>query len=164
MEKITATYKGLITGALMIAVMLVCFYGLKLPFNGKEQYLVYTLYTAGIVWGLLDYKKTAGGAIKFKGYFSTAFKTFVIVTLMMVIFTYIFYTLNTQYRDNGITENNKLLLQEGNHTPAEIENNARQLKKIFMPMMLGINTFKYLILGVLVTVVGAGFLSSKNNN
>jgi hypothetical protein len=81
----------------------------------------------------------------------------------MVIFTYIFYKFNTQYRDNGIAENNKLLLQEGNHTPAEIENNALQLKKIFMPMMLGINTFKYLILGVLVTVVGAGFLSKKNN-
>jgi hypothetical protein len=163
MAKIAATYKGLITGALMIALMAICFYGLKLPFNGKEQYLVYTIYTAGIVWSLLAYQKTAGGTIKFKDYFSAGFKTFVIVTLMMVIFTYIFYTLNTQYRDNGIAENNKLLLQEGNHTPAEIENNAQQLKKIFMPMMLGINTFKYLILGVLVTVVGAGFLSKKNN-
>ena len=68
---------------------------------------------------------------------------------------------NTAYRDAGIDENNKMLLQQGNHTPAEIESNAKQLKQIFMPVMLGIATFKYLILGALVTAIGSGFLSQK---
>jgi hypothetical protein len=54
-----------------------------------------------------------------------------------------------------------LLLQEGNHTAAEIESNANQLKQIFMPVMVGIATFKYIILGALVTAVGSGFLSRK---
>ncbi len=162
MENISATYKGLITGLLMIAITLLFFYVLKKPFNGKEQYAIYIIYIAGIIWSLLEFKKKATETTKFKDYFSIGFKTFIVVTLLMVLFTYVFYTFNTQIRDAGIAENNKLLLVEGNHTPAEINNNAEQLKKIFMPMMMGINTFKYLIIGVLITVAGAGFLSSQN--
>ena len=79
----------------------------------------------------------------------------------MVLYTFIFFKFNTAYRDAGIAENNAMLLKEGNHTPAEIESNANQLKQIFMPVMVGITTFKYLILGALVTAIASGFLSRK---
>ena len=80
----------------------------------------------------------------------------------MALFTYVFFTINIDFRDAKIIENNKLLLAEGNHLPKEIEENAKQLKKLFMPIMISSAMFRYLIIGALVTVIGAGFLSTKN--
>lgn len=161
LQKINATKKGLLTGFVMIGLILFFFYGLKWPLNGKEQYVIYSVYLAGILWSLVSFKQANTETKTFKEYFTSGFKTFVVVTLLMVVFTFIFFSFDTSYRESGIAENNKLLLAEGNHTPAEIEGNAAQLRKIFMPMMLGITLFKYLILGALVTAVGAGFLSQR---
>lgn len=161
LQKLNATRKGLLTGLLMAGLVLFFYYGLKYPLNGKEQYVIYSIYLAGIIWSLFAFMQAKGENKTFKEYFSTGFKTFIVATLLMVVFTFIFFSFDTSYRESGIAENNKLLLQEGNHTPAEIESNAQQLRKIFMPMMLGITTFKYLVLGALVTAVGAGFLSQR---
>jgi F0F1-type ATP synthase assembly protein I len=161
MKNIAAREKGIITGVLMVAAVLICFYGIHANVNGYTQYLAYGIYMAGILWCLFDFKKTAPAAANFKDYFSAGFKTFIVVVLIMAIFTYIFYSNNLQLRDGPIAENNRLLLLEGNKTPAEIEANASQLRKIFLPMMTGIFTFKYLIIGALVTAVGAAFLGQK---
>jgi len=161
LRDLNATKKGLITGLVMIGLALFFYYVLKLPVNQKEQYLLFTVYVAGIAWSLFSYKQASAGAKNFKSYFSTGFKTFIVVTLLMVLYTFIFFKFNTEYRDAGIAQNNVLLLKEGNHTAAEIESNAKQLKQIFMPVMVGIATFKYLILGALVTAIGSGVLSRK---
>lgn len=161
LQQINPTKKGLVTGLLMILVSLFFFYVLKMPVNQKEQYVLFLVYIAGIAWSLLAYKKSATEEKNFKSYFSAGFKTFIVATLLMVLYTFIFFKFNTAYREAGIAENNAMLLKEGNHTPAEIESNANQLRQIFMPVMIGITTFKYLILGALATAVAAGFLSRK---
>lgn len=161
LKNLNPTKKGLITGLLMVLLALFFFYVLKMPVNQKEQYVLFTVYIAGIAWSLYSYKQTAAEDKKFKSYFSTGFKTFIVVTFLMVLYTFIFFKFNTAYREAGIAENNAMLLQQGNHTPAEIESNANQLRQIFMPVMIGITTFKYLILGALVTAIASGFLSRK---
>ena len=162
MKTLKVQYIGLITAALMIAVSLIAFYALQLPIESNFQWVIYLIFVAGIVWSLLSLFKSNIEAKSFKDYFSAGFKTFVIVALLMALFTYIFFTINIDFRDAKITENNKLLVAEGNHLPKEIEENAKQLKKLFMPIMISSAMFRYLIIGALVTVVGAGFLSTKN--
>lgn len=161
MKNISARNKGLITGMLMILLSLFFFYVLKKPFESNYQYIIYTLYSTGIIWCLVDFKKAASGDLKFKDFFSAGFKMFVIVTLLMAIFVLVFFYANPQIRDAKFAENSKLLLAEGNHTPAEIESNANQMKRIFIPMMMGITTFAYLFLGALITAITAAFLSQK---
>lgn len=161
MKNISATYKGLATGGLMIVAFIVCYFGLKIPFNSKEQFIALTIYTAGVVWSLIAFKTAAAEEKKFKDYFQTGFKTFIVVTLLMVIYCMVFYNFNTGIRDAWIADNNQMLLKEGNHMPAEIAENAKKMKTMFLPMMVGINLFKYLIIGVLITVITAGFLSQK---
>jgi hypothetical protein len=161
LQNLTPTKKGLVTGLLMIGLALLFFYVLKLPLNQKDQYALFTVYIAGIAWSLFSYKQSDASDKNFKSYFSTGFKTFIVVTLLMVLYTFLFFKFNTAYRESGIAENNQLLLKEGNHTTAEIESNAKQLRQIFMPVMVGIATFKYLILGALVTAIGSGYLSRK---
>ena len=161
MKNLSATYKGVITGVLMIVLSLIFFYIFKLPINGKSQYVILLVFIAGVLWSLISYKLIETSTLSFKNYFSEGFKTFIVVALFMAVFTFIFYKLNTQIMENGIQENNLLLLKDGNKTPTEIKENADKLRDIFMPMMLAINTIKYLLLGSLVSVIAAAFLSQK---
>jgi hypothetical protein len=163
MKEINATKKGIIIAVLLIVVSLLLFYIFKLPENGNSQYAVLGLYITGILWSLISYKKFAPSNARFKEFFSTGFKTFIVVTFFMVIFTFIFYKFNPQILENAIIENNNLVMKEGNRTPVEIEENANKLRSIFMPMMLAITTIKFLILGTLISVIAAGFLSQKKN-
>ena len=164
MKNITATYKGVITGIAMIVACVVCYFALHIPFNSKEQFVVFAIYTAGIIWCLLSFNSNNKEEIKLKAYFQEGFKTFVVVTLLMVIYCIIFYKLETGIRDAWIANNNIELLKQGNKMPAEIEENARQMKTMFLPMMVGINLFKYLIIGVLITVITGGLLISQKKN
>ncbi len=162
MNNLSARSKGFVTGFLMVALSLFFFYVLKQPLESNYQYIIYLVYIAGIIWCLLDFKKQAGNVTpSFKEFFSTGFKMFVVVTLLMVLFVFIFFYLNPELRDDKFAENNRLLLIEGNHTPAEIEKNSEAMKRIFLPMMLGITSFIYLFLGALITTITSGFLSQK---
>lgn len=161
MKQLKTQYIGLITGALMIAASLVSFYVLKLPVESNFQLVVYLIFSAGIVWSLLNSFMYDAGKISFKDYFTVGFKTFVIVALLMAVFTYIFFSIHTDFRDAKIAENNQLILAQGNHLPQEIEENSKQLKKLFLPIMVSTAVFRYLIIGALVSAVAAGFISNK---
>ena len=157
-----ATYKGVITSLIMIAVSVVFFYQLQLPVNGSNQFFILMIFVAGILWTLISYNSTRpASAAGFKDFFSEGFKTFIVVALFMAAYTFIFYKLNPQILENSIKENNTLVLKEGNHTPAEIDENATKLRNIFMPMMLAINTIKYLFLGSLMTLLITAFLRKR---
>lgn len=160
--KPTPTQKGLITGALMIIASAFSSIILKNPVESYYQFIVYTIFCAGIVWCLLAYSKTAVDKKTFKDYFSVGFKTFIVITLLMTAYSYIYFSYHTEFRDNKIAENNRLLILEGNHLPNEIAENTKQLKKMFMPLMLSSSIFRYLIVGALVTAIAAGFISSRN--
>jgi hypothetical protein len=163
MKQTTPTQKGLLTGAVMILASLFSLYVLKNPVESYFQYVVYTIFTAGIVWTLISYSKSVTDKKSFSNYFSTGFKTFVVIALLMAVFAYIYFSFHPEFRDSKIAENSRMLLLQGNHLPKEIEENAAQLKTMFMPMMLSAAIFRYLMLGALITVIAAGFLSNKNN-
>jgi len=161
MSKLSSKYIGIITGIVMVAVALLLFYVFKLPAAGEAQYAVWGLYTAGIIWALVSYKSSAPADASFKNYFSEGFKCFVVAALIMVVYTFIFYKMNPQILEDAIRENNALILKEGNHIGPEIKENADKFRSIFIPAMMMTNTIIYLILGALVSVVGAGLLSQK---
>lgn len=160
MKKLTATHKGTITGLLMIVVSVVFFYVLKFPENGTNQLLVWLIFISGIIWSLVSYKMADPGSASLKNYFSEGFKTFIVVTLFMAVFTFVFYKLNPQILEDTIKANNILVQKEGDHTPAEIEENANRLRNIFMPMMLATKTLMYLFTGALISIIGAIILRS----
>ncbi len=151
--QINATRKGLITVMLMIAMSLFFFYTLKKPFDSSFQYIIYSIYFFGILWNMLIFNKQADINTRFKDYFSEAFKTFIVITLIMVIYNLIFLKFNPQILELKIVQNNVEILKEGNHTPAEIVDNANQMRSIFLPMMAAINIFLYLILGTIMSSV-----------
>jgi Protein of unknown function (DUF4199) len=163
MKNISAKYIGLITGGLMVLASLVLFYTFKLPDTGAIKYVCYAIYTFGIAYTLIKFKKNNTEDKEFKNYFSEGFKTFVVVVLVMSIFTFVFYKLNPQIFENTLAEINKYNAQDHDKTPGEVLENSNKLRSIFMPMTVATNTIMYLIIGALVTLIGAGFLSQKKN-
>ncbi|MBL0358017.1 MAG: hypothetical protein IPP72_14585 [Chitinophagaceae bacterium] len=61
MKQLKPQLIGLITGALMIIASVIAFYVLHLPNKSKAQYVVYLIYTTGIIWSLFAYHKSNAG-------------------------------------------------------------------------------------------------------
>jgi hypothetical protein len=163
MKQLTPTKKGLITGALMIIASLFSSEILKNPVESYFQFIIYSLFTGGILWSLIAHYKKNGNTISFKDYFSIGFKTFIVVTLLMAGFAYIYFSYHTEFRDSKIAENSQLLVKQGDHLQKEIEENANQLKKMFLPLMISSAVFRYLILGAMITAITGGYLSKNYN-
>jgi hypothetical protein len=163
MKQTTPAQKGLLTGALMIAASLFSLYVLKNPVESYFQYIIYSIFCFGIVFSMVVYYRTATDKKSFTNFFSTGFKTFVAVSLLMAAFAFVYFSFNTEFRDKQIAENSRLLILQGNHLPQEIKDQEALQKKVFLTMMISISIFRYLILGALITVIAAGFLSKKNS-
>ncbi|HTB51596.1 MAG TPA: hypothetical protein VK718_02390 [Ferruginibacter sp.] len=153
MNKITASRKGFITVSIMIILSLFFFYVLKQPVNSRDIYIIFAVYTIGILWGLISFSKTAMATTKFNEYFSEGFKIFIIVTFFMVLYTCLLNVFNPQIREVQFAINDQLTRQGFNYTPAEIAENNARLRSIYMPMTLAINTVLYLVLGTIITTV-----------
>lgn len=162
MQQIKPVNVGLITGLTMVCALLFSFYVLKNPVESNFQFAVYILFSLGIVFSLFIFsKKKEGMHAGFKDYFSTGFKTFVVVVFIMAVFTFIFFSFNTSFRDNKIAENTKLIIAQGNHLPNEIAGNEKKLRQMFLPIMVSSAVFRYLIIGAIVTAVAGGFFSQQ---
>lgn len=148
----------------MVAVFLLMFYSFHQPANGKVQYACFSIYTAAIIAALIRFKGISDPSKTFKDYFSEGFKAFVVMTLVMAVFTFIFYKINPQIIEHNLAEINKYNTQDSNKTPAEIADNSRQFRSSFVPMTVAMTTMLYLFLGALVSLIGAGLLSQKSNS
>jgi hypothetical protein len=163
MKNISARNKGLITGAVMIA-MSVGIYSAKNGFDNGLQYIVYTTYVAGILWTLFTFKKETRGEAGFKQYFAEGFKCFIVVTLLMVLFTLAFILMHPELKEQMATMMRADYANAKNLTPVDVENKIDAAKKFFLPGFLMGAMLSYLAIGALISAIGAGFLSVKKAN
>ncbi len=152
---------GILGGLIIIANVLLMAYVWKMPMTGFPQMVALILYIVIIILSLLSFYRDVKTTVGLKAYFSEGFKTFAVMAFLLLIFTFIYYKLNTGILEKGITDNDKLLLAEGNHTPQEIEENSGKLRSIFMPMMLSITTITLLITGCVVSLVTGAILKNR---
>jgi len=162
MKNLSATYKGLITGIVMVLISIgIYFY--RGSFENKLQYITYFTYIAGIIWALIGYKRSAAETKTFKNYFAQGFRCFIVVTLIMVVFTWVFLKMNPALKDEMATQYRADLVKQGNYTPAEIEGMVIKAKEYFITMLTSMAIFGYLLIGALVTLIGSAFLSQKKD-
>jgi len=163
MKLISARNKGLITGAVMVLTSLAIYFA-KHDFDNGLQYIVYTTYVAGILWTLFTFKKEKGNEAGFKQYFAEGFKCFIVVTLMMVLFTLVFILMHPELKEQMAILMRAEYANAKDMTPVDIENKINAAKKFFLPGFLMGATLSYLVIGALISVIGAGFLSVKKGN
>lgn len=130
----------------MIGLTLVFFYS-KLPFDSPVQYLVYVVYAAGIIWTIYGFSRSEENTNKFAAFFLQGFKCFIIVTLMMVTFTYIFNKMHPEFKDEIAKVYKEDLVKKGNSTPAEIAENIKKMNQYYLTMLISGAIFGYLLIG-----------------
>ena len=160
MKNLTATRKGILTGLIMIGFSLLIYYS-KGNFENGLQYITYAMYIAGIIWTLIAYQQSSSDNKTFKNYFSEGFKCFVVVTLLMVAFTFIFLKLNPGMKEDMALKTRAELNNKGNYMPAQVDEMVEKSKQYFVTMLVSMATFGYLIIGALITAITSGFLSQQ---
>jgi hypothetical protein len=160
MKNISAKYKGLITGSVMILIS-IGIYAAKNNFENGLQYIGYGTYVAGIIWTLFTYKRETSNTATFKQYFAEGFKCFIIVTLMMVLFTLVFIITHPELKEEMAALMRTEYSKSKDLLPVDIENKIVAAKKMYLPGYLMGAVLGYLFIGSLISVVGAGFLSQK---
>lgn len=163
MRKLNATTQGLITGLAMIAGSMLI-YRLQGNFDNNLQYIVYAMYIAGIIWAITHFKKHSSQKKNFKNYFSQGFKCFIVVTLLMVGFTWIFMVLNPGMEEEMAVNYRADLEAKKNYTAAEIDSMVAKASEYFTPMLISMAIFGYLIIGALVTVVASLVISKRERD
>ncbi|MDP4265147.1 MAG: DUF4199 domain-containing protein [Bacteroidota bacterium] len=157
MNKPTPLIKGAITGAVMAATSLLLIYT-KQPPDTNLQYLVYVFYAAGIGWTLFDYSRSDNYSGKFWDIVGQAFRCFIVVSLIMVVFTGVYTAMHPEIAEEAAKLYKADLLKEGNKTPAEIETLVETAKKQFLTGNIMLTIFGTLISGSIFTLAGAGLL------
>lgn len=160
LKNLNATKKGLITGLLMIGLALLFYYS-KQAFDSPFQYVIYVAYTFGVVWTLFDFARNGTHSNKFGEFFLQGFKCFVVVTLLMVLYTLAFNKMHPEFKDQMADAYKKELTVTGNKTPLEIEATVKQAKDYYLVMLVSGAIFVYLIIGVVVTLVTTLMLRSR---
>jgi hypothetical protein len=162
MKSISAKNKGIIISFLMMLLSFI-FYHLLTPQNlYLSRYLIISIFIVGLLWTLIDYKKSSNEA-SFKDLFNEGFKNFIVVTFFMALYSFIFYKiypLPYEY-ENFILNNKELLLKEGNRTAKEINDNAAQWRNYFVPLILSFYNFTFLILGTIISGITSYVFSKK---
>jgi Protein of unknown function (DUF4199) len=132
-------------------------------FSSIGQYIVYLIYTLGVIWAIIVFGKTKKHGNTFKEFFNEGFRCFIVVTLLMVVYTFIFSKMNTAYRDATAGLMRDDLRKLGNLTPAEIDSQVSAMKRNFALMMTAPAVFFYLIIGALVAAVTSAFITRNKD-
>ncbi|MFT3675182.1 MAG: DUF4199 domain-containing protein [Chitinophagaceae bacterium] len=157
MIKLTPLVKGAITGVVMLGITLVLS-SMKIPANSGAQYLIYATYAGGIIWTLMTYAGSGSFTGKFGELFGQGFRCFIVVTLILVIFTFIFSSMHPEFAEQSAQYYREDLVKANNLTPGEIDKQVASYKKSFTTTVVSMTIFQNLILGTIFTAAGAGFI------
>jgi Protein of unknown function (DUF4199) len=149
--------KGLITGILMIVSALIIFYTDQPP-DSPLQYLIYIIYAGGIIWTVVSHSYSASFAGKFSDLFSQGFRCFIVVTLLMVLFTGLFIKMHPEFAIQEARAYKEQLIKQKNKTPDEIDEIAAKVEKQYMISHISVSIFGYLIIGAGITAIVSALL------
>lgn len=156
--------KGIITGLIMVGIFLSLYYTNQ-PANSPYQYLLDLVYAGGIAWTLLHYARSQGYIASFKAIFSQGFRCFMVVTTIMVIFTWIFYANHPEISKEAGTHYREYLKDhEKDKTVVEKEQLAVAYEKQFTNLNVYSAVFGFLLRGIIFTAGGAALLLTRRRN
>ena len=144
----------------MMATSLIIYFYFK-SFDNSLQYVVYITYSVGLLWTLFTFSRTQAPDTGFGKYFTEGFKCFIVVTLLMVLFTYVFLKMQPDLKEQMAINYKAEMQKNVNMTPDEVLKNTVQMKKYFEVMLTSMAMFSYLLIGAFITAITAAVLMVK---
>lgn len=143
------------TAFLMMAISWLGFLN-DIPNPTTAQLLVYGFYALS-TWFLLFFNRSESQA--FKDFFQIGFRHFILVTLLMALFSYIFIQLHPNLIEDSAKQLRLAIQASNNRTPAEIERDVKLFIEGYPTAMVSRTIFGYLVVGSLVTVISSFLLT-----
>jgi len=120
------------------------------------QLSVYGFYALS-TWYLLFFNRKESQA--FKDFFQIGFRHFILVTLLMALFSYLFIQLHPNLVEDSAIQLRTTLQNTNNRTPAEIERDVKLFIEGYPTAMVSRTIFGYLVVGSLVTAISSFMLT-----
>jgi hypothetical protein len=120
------------------------------------QLSVYAFYSLS-TWYLLFFNRKESQA--FKDFFQIGFRHFILVTLLMALFSYLFIQLHPNLVEDSAIQLRTTLQNTNNRTPAEIERDVKLFIEGYPSAMVSRTIFGYLVVGSLVTAISSFLLT-----
>jgi hypothetical protein len=120
------------------------------------QLSVYAFYSLS-TWYLLFFNRKESQA--FKDFFQIGFRHFILVTLLMALFSYLFIQLHPNLVEDSAIQLRTTLQNTNNRTPAEIERDVKLFIEGYPTAMVSRTIFGYLVVGSLVTAISSFLLT-----
>ena len=127
-----------------------------IPNPTTTQLSVYGLYALS-TWYLLFFNRKESQA--FKDFFQIGFRHFILVTLLMALFSYLFIQLHPNLVEDSAIQLRTTLQNTNNRTPAEIERDVKLFIEGYPTAMVSRTIFGYLVVGSLVTAISSFLLT-----
>lgn len=143
------------TAFLMMAISWLGFLN-DIPNPTTAQLLVYGFYALS-TWFLLFFNRSESQA--FKDFFQIGFRHFILVTLLMALFSYIFIQLHPNLIEDSAKQLRLAIQASNNRTPAEIERDVKLFIEGYPTAMVSRTIFGYLVIGSLVTAISSFLLT-----
>jgi hypothetical protein len=120
------------------------------------QLSVYAFYSLS-TWYLLFFNRKESQA--FKDFFQIGFRHFILVTLLMALFSYLFIQLHPNLVEDSAIQLRKTLQNTNNRTPTEIKRDVKLFIEGYPTAMVSRTIFGYLVVGSMVTAISSFLLT-----
>src|SRR5690348_13561802 len=159
MKKNTHVMYGLITAIVMIVIGLII-YVAGLSFKPGMQYVVYIPFLIGIIMNAIAFSKANNADVTFGNIFGSGFKVTAIVTLISIVWSFIFVMIFPEIKDKAM-EMAREQMQTKGLTEEQMDQSIKMAQKFFTTFMIAGILFMYLIVGVIFSLIGAGVAKKK---
>ncbi|MBM3412767.1 MAG: DUF4199 domain-containing protein [Bacteroidetes bacterium] len=122
----------------------------------NTQLIIYGFYGLS-TWFLLFFNRK--GLKSFSEFFQVGFKHFVLITLLMTLFSYVFIQLHPDLIEASAVQFKSALQQTNSRTPTEIEREVKLYTEGYPTMLVSRTIFGYLIVGSLMTAISSFLLT-----
>jgi Protein of unknown function (DUF4199) len=155
-----------LAGLVVAAVVVV--YTLILTFSGGSGnkslgFLSLAMMVGGVAYFVWRQGKAMDGALTFGGLFSYGFKATAVMTLVLIGYNVLFYTLFPEYRDVLFDISREQMMQQSGITAEQVEMGISKMREFFWPIIIGGALFNAMMAGAVGSLIGAGVTAKKQS-
>lgn len=151
-----------ITISLVLIVLALAFYFLDIKQGSPLQYISYAVFIGGIIWAILSYGKQMNYNVTFGNYFAHGFKVTALITAIMVIFIIVFVLLFPEMKEKAVDAARESMAKK-NLTAEQASAGLEMTRKFFMVFAIAGTLFMYLLIGCIVSLIGAAVAKKQPN-
>jgi hypothetical protein len=153
----------------LIVAAVVAVYTLVLTFSGGSGnkslgFLSLVLMVGGIGYFVWRHGRANDHALTFGGLFSYGFKATAVMTLVLIGYNVLFYTLFPEYRDVLFDISREQMMQQPGMTEEQVDMGLSKMREFFWPIVIGGALFNSMMSGAVGSLIGAGLTAKKQSH